>query len=65
MFHSSEVVGVWGVGGPVSPHSRGDDPGVVIAKRRSWMVSEASCRRMEGLCPKDTSFPLIVFFLSL
>ena len=32
----------------VSPHSRGDDPGVVMENRRSWMVSEAFCRREGG-----------------
>ena len=27
------------------PQSRGNDPGVVMEKRRYWMVSEASSRR--------------------
>ena len=32
----------------MSCHSRGDDPGVVMEKRRSWMASEASSRRDSG-----------------
>ena len=32
----------------MSSHSRGDDPGMVMEKRRSWMVSEASGRREGG-----------------
>ena len=45
----------------MSSQGRGDDPWVVMERRRSWMVSEASCRRegertaskgcvFEGLC---------------
>ena len=57
------MVGAWGVGGPgwtvVSSHSRGDDPGVVVGRRRSGVVSRFLVEvGVEGLCPRAVSLTM-------
>ena len=53
----------------MSSHSRGDDPGMVMEKRRSWMVSEASGRREGGrtlsLSLSVSHYPIHLYFVFL
>lgn len=47
----------WEVQAELSPHSKGDDSGLLMGRRRSGMAFKAPSRGgVEGLCPRVVSF---------